>query len=332
MSVKGFGLGVALRGLGDPVGLLRVCGEAERLGYSSLWFVEVADVDAFAMSVAAAHATRTIGVATGVANSYLRLPTLTAMSAATVGALTAGRFTLGLGAGSSPLTSAGISQGETSLQRFRETLEIVVQVLRTGGASYRGRHFSVEGFRLGFTPPKVPVYGAAMGLGAVRVVARLADGVILMLATLDHVRRALEVVREELSKRGVGPEGFGVACHLVTACSEDPEEALKQAKRAVAAYSSIPAYRRNFERLGYRSEVEEIGCARRGGAPDPAEAVPDRMADDLIVYGDSEQCKKKIERYVEAGVTNPIVYPFAPSPQGYHKMLENTLRALAPTS
>ncbi|MEM3857759.1 MAG: LLM class flavin-dependent oxidoreductase, partial [Thermoprotei archaeon] len=84
---------VALRGFGNPATLLPACRRIEKLGYRRLWFVEVSDVDVFAMSAAAAQITDRIQLASGVANSYLRLPTLTAMAAATVSSLSGGRFT-----------------------------------------------------------------------------------------------------------------------------------------------------------------------------------------------------------------------------------------------
>lgn len=320
-------LGLALRGFGDPVSLLPLCRQAERLGFGRLWFVEVNDVDVFAMSVAAARETRSIGVASGVANSYLRLPTLTAMSAASVSALSGGRFTLGIGAGSPPLNRPK-QPCETPLRRFKETLEIVTQLLRSGRVVYRGRVFETPGFELGFKPSPTPVYAAGMGIRTLRLAVEVADGALLMLPTLNHVREVLNMIRDVLRERGVPPQSFGVASHMITVCSDDPEIALREAKRAVATYVAIPAYRRNFERLGYTKETQAVAQSLSEGVEAAAQRVPDRMVDDFIVYGDAEKCAKTLEKFVDAGITEPVVYPYTSSRRNYHAMLSGVIEAL----
>lgn len=327
MAGKRIRLGLALRGFGDPVSLLPLCRKAEQSGFSRLWFVEVNDIDVFTMSVAAARETRNIGVASGVANSYLRLPTLTAMGAASVSSLSGGRFTLGIGAGSPPLNRS-IQPWETPLTRFKETLEIVTQLLRSGRVIYHGRVFETRGFELGFKPPPTPVYAAGMGIGTLRLAAEVADGALLMLPTLNHVREVLSAIREVLRKRGMPLHSFGVASHMMTVCSSDPELALKEARRAVVAYTAIPAYRRNFERLGYSKEAGEIAQSLSEGVEAAAERVPDRMVDDFIVYGDAEKCAKILEKFVGAGVTEPVVYPYSSSRKNYHAMLSGVIEAL----
>jgi alkanesulfonate monooxygenase SsuD/methylene tetrahydromethanopterin reductase-like flavin-dependent oxidoreductase (luciferase family) len=327
MSGKRVRLGLALRGFGDPVSLLPLCRRAEQLGFSRLWFVEVNDVDVFAMSAAAAGKTQSIGVASGVANSYLRLPTLTAMSAATVSALSGGRFTLGIGAGSPPLTRFN-QQWETPLRRFKETLEIVTQLLRSGRVVYHGRIFETRGFELGFKPPRTPVYAAGMGIRTLRLAAKVADGALLMFPTLNHVKEALSVIRDVVGKRGIPLDKFGVASYMVTVCSDDLEIALKEARRVVAAYAAIPVYRRNFERLGYSREIGEVAQSLSEGFEVAAERVPDRMVEDFIVHGNAEECAESIEKFVEAGVTEPVVYPYSSRREGYHAMLAGIIEAL----
>ncbi|MEM3655378.1 MAG: LLM class flavin-dependent oxidoreductase [Thermoprotei archaeon] len=325
MVRESFRLGLALRGYGDPLHTLSVCRRAEQLGYSRLWFVEVNDVDVFAMSMAAAKETRSIGVASGVVNTYTRLPTTVAMGAATVSALTGGRFTLGIGVGSPPIAYTR-KRGETSLRRFRETLEIVTQLLKEGRTTHHGVVFEVNDFQLGVNHQPIPVYAAGMGLGTLGVAAELADGALLMLPTLNHVREALIIIRGKLGKRG--SPSFTVASHMITVCSDDPEEALREAKRAVATYAAIPAYRHNFERLGYQKETQEIAQYARLGLETAVECVPDRMVDDFIVYGDPEKCLRTIETYVEAGVAEPVVYPYASKRENYLDALTRTVEAL----
>ena len=60
--------------------------------------------------------------------------------------------------------------------------------------------------------------------------------------------------------------------------------------------------------------------------------IPDQVVDDLIVWGPPEKCREHIQRYVDNGVTVPVLnfIPVAPDASGRARQSLEMLRALAP--
>jgi alkanesulfonate monooxygenase SsuD/methylene tetrahydromethanopterin reductase-like flavin-dependent oxidoreductase (luciferase family) len=56
-------------------------------------------------------------------------------------------------------------------------------------------------------------------------------------------------------------------------------------------------------------------------------AIPDEVVDDLIIHGSPEQCREHIQRYVDNGVTTPVIalMSFGVSPA-------DAIRRLAPAN
>src|SRR5439155_26859782 len=79
--------------------------EAERLGYTDAWALEVDGVDCFAPLAAVGLATR-LRVGTAIANVYTRGPATLALCAAGIAEIAPGRFCLGIGSGSQPVVEA----------------------------------------------------------------------------------------------------------------------------------------------------------------------------------------------------------------------------------
>ncbi len=332
LPVKIPNLGIAFSCAGDPKLLIDSAKRAEQAGFSGVWLVEVFDIDTLAMAAALAQATRRINIATGVVNSNLRLPTLLAMSATTLSMLSDGRFILGIGAGSAPMSLTSKVMFNTSLTRLSETLQIVRGCLNGKKFYFSGKLFDVKGFQLGISSKfNIPVYCAAMGLKAVEIAAKYADGVILMLPTLDHARAAVQRIDATLMQRGLSPHSFPVACHLVTVISNNPEEAVSYAKRFVAQFAWIPAYHENFVRLGFVDEMALIDQAlAHGGVDEAMKIVPTEMAEKTVVYGNAEECAKKISNFVRVGISRPIVYPSTSGPLPYPRRINESVDLFTP--
>lgn len=300
-------LGIAIRCFGSPELYLKPVKAAEKAGFRSVWLVEVNDVDTIALASALSQVTTKIEICTGVVNSSLRLPTLLAMGAATVSNISYGRFSLGVGAGSSPVKDPSSNTTGIRVTRLRETLQILRTILSGTGTSFQGSLYKIQDFQLGLTPKHpIPLLGAAMGLRMVKTVAEIADGVILMLPTIDHAKHAVRTIRSVMEKKHTNQ--FRIACHFVTAVSE--KKSILNARRAVAQFCAIPPYRNSFSRMGFPNEVAKICWALNTNPREAWRSVPAEMADSLIVHGNVEQCVKKISEYLEIGITEPIIYPY----------------------
>jgi alkanesulfonate monooxygenase SsuD/methylene tetrahydromethanopterin reductase-like flavin-dependent oxidoreductase (luciferase family) len=316
-------LGIAVECLGDPKTFVNPVRTAEKAGFRSVWLVEVNDVDALAFASALSQVTDKIRICTGVVNSSLRLPTLLAMGAATVSNLSHGRFVLGVGAGSSPMKNSDTA--DIRVTRLRETLQLLRSILSGAKTSFQGSLFEIQDFQLGFKPKySIPLYGAAMGLRMVKIVAELSDGLVLMLPTLEQTKLAIRTVRSIIKKRRVNQ--FRIACHFVTVISE--KESMIEARQMVARFCAIPPYHNSFARMGFALELTKIDKALSTKPKEAWRSVSPEMADRLIIHGTVEQCIKRISDYVRLGITDPIIYPssITAGPQSLEKMIKDFSR------
>src|SRR5256712_2828974 len=186
--------------------------EAERLGYTDAWSLEVDGVDCFAPLAVVGLATR-LRVGTAIANVYTRGPATLALCAAGLAEIAPGRFCLGIGAGSQRIVEAW-NGGRFSrrLTRVRELVEFLHRALAGERVVSNGETFAVEGFRLSRPPAEpVPIYVAALRPGMLRVAAAVGDGAILNWLSADDVRKSVRVVREAATQAGGGPEAVGIA-------------------------------------------------------------------------------------------------------------------------
>jgi G6PDH family F420-dependent oxidoreductase len=132
---------------------------------------------------AVAHATERVHLMTYVTCPTMRYhPAVVAQKAATLGLLSEGRFTLGLGSGEN-LNEHTIGAGWPALETRQEMLEEAVEVIRAlfGGdlVTYRGEHYAVDAARLWDLPEEqVRIAVAVSGDRSAERFARLADDLI----------------------------------------------------------------------------------------------------------------------------------------------------------
>jgi len=175
-----------------PRELVRYAVAAERAGFDfevssdhySPWLTEQGHAP-YAWSVlgAVAQATERVGLMTYVTCPTMRYhPAVVAQKAATMGLLSEGRFTLGLGSGEN-LNEHTVGEGWPALETRQEMLEEAVEVIRElfGGelVTYRGEHYAVDSSRLWDLPDEqVRIALAVSGDRSVERFAPLADDLI----------------------------------------------------------------------------------------------------------------------------------------------------------
>jgi G6PDH family F420-dependent oxidoreductase len=175
-----------------PRELVRYAVAAERAGFDfevssdhySPWLTEQGH-SPYAWSVlgAVAHATERVHLMTYVTCPTMRYhPAVVAQKAATLGLLSDGRFTLGLGSGEN-LNEHTVGQGWPAVETRQAMLEEAVEVIRAlfGGdlVTYRGEHYAVDAARLWDLPEEqVRIAVAVSGDRSAERFARLADDLI----------------------------------------------------------------------------------------------------------------------------------------------------------
>jgi G6PDH family F420-dependent oxidoreductase len=109
-------------------------------------------------------------------------PAIVAQQAATVGVLSGGRFTLGLGAGENlneHIVAGGWPPANVRHEMLREATEIIHALFDGGYVNYSGKHFRVDSAKLWDLPPLPPRIGIAVsGEQSATLAGELADVMI----------------------------------------------------------------------------------------------------------------------------------------------------------
>jgi probable F420-dependent oxidoreductase len=155
---------------------------AENAGFASLLAADHPGTgeSPFVVLGAAAACTTAIGLGTYVVNTGVRDPLHIAGDAATLAAMSGGRFTLGLGAGHTPAewTMSGRSYPSAGarVERCVESVAVIRRLLDGQTVTHSGRHLRCEEAYLA-SPIRVPMLVGGNGLRLVSATAALADAV-----------------------------------------------------------------------------------------------------------------------------------------------------------
>ena len=158
--------------------------EAEQLGVGYAWSAEAWGSDGISPLAYVAARTSKIKLGTGILQAGTRTPALIGMTAATMGALTGGRFILGLGT-SGPQVIEGFHgiPFKMAVTRMREIIEIARIVQSGEKVSYSGKVYELPlpggagkaiRSRMGKTEP-VPVYLATPSPKSLEMTGEIAD-------------------------------------------------------------------------------------------------------------------------------------------------------------
>jgi probable F420-dependent oxidoreductase len=272
-------------------------------GFTDLWSSEVSGTDAFTPLALAAAWAPSMRLGTAIAPVFTRGPALLAMSAAALAEAAPGRFQLGIGA-SSPV-AVGDWNGvdfHRPYARSRDMLRFLKAALAGETVTRDYDTFAVGRFRLErppATPPKIQL--AALRPGMLRLAAAEADGVILNWLSAADVTTA----RSELTGAAAT---FEVTARIFVCPTTDASYARAVGRRMIAAYLTVPAYAEFHRWLGRADILKPMWAAWSTGDRRAAlAAIPDEVVDDLVVHGNSAQCRSRVEAYAEAGVDIPVM-------------------------
>jgi probable F420-dependent oxidoreductase len=328
-------LGIAFSGGANPVEIVDCVKLAETLGYESAWVAEGHGGDQFATLSACAAQTSKILLGTSITSVFVRTVPTIAMAAATVDAISAGRFILGVG--SSHRVQVELEHGvpySKPLTRVRESVAAIRALLRDGRVSYAGETIRIESFDLWFTPfrPTIPIYLSAVFPKMTTLCGEIADGVILTRSTLATATRVREQLADGAKRAGRDPSTNVVTSLLPTAVGATRKEALDALRPGLAFYAGFfPRYNRMMAEHGFGDEAAGIAAAWSRGDREAAEhAVSDALIDATSVAGTAEQCRERIGAYRRSGIDLPILSPFARG-AGARAKFETVIRACAPT-
>ena len=281
---------------------------AEELGYDAIMLSHIATRDSFTLAAALAQHTERIGLATAVAPLYHRSPASMAQSAATVDDVSGGRFRLGLGVGHR-VTMAGWHGQEIGnpTAEMREYVAIVRAIL-AGEPPPPGQRWSSTFALMGLAPrPDIPIYQAALSPAMLRLAGETADGVLLWAVPSSYVRDVvIPEVTSGRTRAGKSLDGFEILAAVPSAVTEDRGSALAGIRMELHRYFGLPFYRTMFEAAGFAADVEAYDTAA-GDVQAQMQAISEDFIDQLAAVGNDDDVRRGVQRYVEAGATNPVL-------------------------
>jgi F420-dependent oxidoreductase-like protein len=312
----------------------REVADMEAAGLDLVWVAEAYGFDSPSLMGYVAALTEHVEIGSGILPIYTRTPTLLAMTAAGIDALSDGRFHLGLGA-SGPQVIEGFHGVPYSapLGRTREIIEICRDVWRREAPlEHHGTYFDLplppeRGTGLGkalkiIAHPvrsSIPVWVASIGERNVAMTAEVADGWMPIFFVPE---RASEVwgaaLKEGTAKRDASLAPLMVTAGGILAIAEgDEAEKVREFGRPLVALyvGGMGAKGKNFYnelacRYGYEREAAQIQELYLSGKKKEAEAlVPDELLERTTLCGPASYVRERVEAFKEAGVTHLQVSP-----------------------
>ncbi len=304
----------------------------EKAGLDLVWVAEAYGFDGPSLMGYLAAKTETVQIASGILPIYTRTPTLLAMTAAGIDALSDGRCHLGLGA-SGPQVIEGWHgvKYDAPIGRTREIVDICREIwAREGKLTHAGRYYNMplaegEGTGLGKplkiiahpVRPRIPIWVASLGPKNVAMTAEIADG---WMPILFDPAKAKDVWGADLdagaAKRAADLDELMITAGGLLVIGDDVKSYLDFVRPMVALYvGGMGARGQNFyndlfKRYGYEEEAVQIQDLYLDGKKAEAAAlIPADFLEAISLVGPEGHIKERLAAFAEAGVTHLNVTP-----------------------
>jgi 5,10-methylenetetrahydromethanopterin reductase len=293
---------------------------AEQAGFEAVWQAESRLVREATVPMAAyAAVTDRIGIGSGVVNTWTRNVGLLAATFSTLDDLAPGRVKLGLGAWWDPLAAKVGIHRHHMLTCMRETVEAVRRLLAMERVTFHGEFVHLDDVEIDIvhgdrSPKNVPIYIGATAMKMMELSAEIGDGVVLnYLVGPAYNREAMEHLAIGAARAGRTIED--VDRPQLVVCSLDPDRslALDRARELVTQYLGQQPH--IMKASGVAPELlEEIGAkltwpASEAQIQEAMHLVPDEVVQLITASGTADECRAKVQEYIESGCTCPILYP-----------------------
>jgi alkanesulfonate monooxygenase SsuD/methylene tetrahydromethanopterin reductase-like flavin-dependent oxidoreductase (luciferase family) len=295
-------------------GLIEV---AEQAGFGAFWKGESNSTDPFVMLSAVASRTTKIKLGTAIYHIYGRSPVTLGIQSATLQDLSGGRLLLGLGVANKAIAGWHGGVFDRPLKRAREYIEVTRKVAAGERVEYEGEVYNTgKRFQLSWKPsfPNVPVYLAGLGPQMTKLVGKIADGVVINMATPAKVREIVARVREGAVEAGRDPSKIEIIAKSRVSLNVDKNAARAKLRQVLTFYNIADHYSDMLRGMGFDKEVSAIHEAfQKGGFKAAMGALTDDYMDKLPVVpaSDVREIKEKMKAFEEAGVTRMVI-PYVP--------------------
>jgi len=299
--------------------------ESERLGAGFCWSAEAWGQDCVAPLAYLAARTGRMRLGTGIMQISARVPSMAAMTAMTMAAISGDRFVLGLGVSGPQVVEGlqGVAFGQP-LGRLTEYLDILDLAFAGEPLAYRGSHYVLprpggEGkvLRLAQRPGrKIPVYLAALAPRGLELTGARADGWLASTFIPEAASAFIEPIRRGAEQAGRDLADLDLQAGGAVKFGTDIGPLLGEVKRSLAfRLGAMGSRAHNFynlacQRAGFAAEalaVQELWLA--GRRAEAAEAVPDDMAARSAFIGTEDMVRDRLAVFAAAGITTVRAEP-----------------------
>jgi F420-dependent oxidoreductase-like protein len=317
----------------DPIRNAESVVAMEQAGLDVVWVAEAYSFDAVSLMGYLAARTERVQIGSAILPIYSRTPTLTAMTAAGLDALSDGRAILGLGA-SGPQVIEGFHgvPYDKPIARTREIIEICRKVWRRERLTHEGLYTiplpEDQGTGLGkplklINHPRradIPIWVAALGDKNVEMTAELANGWLPHVLMPEKIRDVFGPALDAgLAKRAPELGPLQITGGGFLALEEEMFEPARQLARGMLALyvGGMGARGRNFyntvfARQGYADEAKLVQDLYLDGRKDEAAAaLPAELIDAVSLVGPPDVVRDRLAVFRDAGVGTLMVSPMA---------------------
>ncbi|MEQ8718988.1 MAG: LLM class flavin-dependent oxidoreductase [Acidimicrobiales bacterium] len=296
---------------------------AEEKGFEAVWQADSRLVREAVVPMAAfAATTETIKIGSGVVDCWTRNPARLASTFSTLDDLAPGRVILGIGAWWEPLaTKVGVDRRKP-LKAMREIVEAVRALLGDEHVTYDGEFVHLDGVELDYVhqerrPKDVPIYIGATGMKMMELTGEIGDGVVLnYLVSPSYNRKAMDALERGAAKAGRSVDDLDRPQLVVCSLDEDRDAALDAARLLVTQYLGQQPHIMAASGVP-QALLDEIGQvltwpASHDEVVAASKLVPDDVVQMICAAGSPDECREKVQHYMDNGCTCPILYPLGP--------------------
>jgi probable F420-dependent oxidoreductase len=267
----------------------RLAQEIESLGFTALWIPEsLGSKELFAHASILLAATKTLIVASGIANIWARDPVAMANGARALQEAYADRFLCGVGVSHKPTIDARLGGGyEKPLSRMRAYLDGMDK------APYVGPNRK---------DPPAPRVLAALGPQMLRLAAQRSLGAHPYFVPVEHTT----IARQEL-----GPDAL-LAVEQACTLESDAAKGREVARRHMKRYLELDNYANNLRRLGW-------------GDPDIGNGGSDKLVDAIVAWGGVNAVKARADAHRKNGADHVCLQVLGDDLAGQLRVIAKTL-------
>jgi alkanesulfonate monooxygenase SsuD/methylene tetrahydromethanopterin reductase-like flavin-dependent oxidoreductase (luciferase family) len=314
---------------GDSIAsMAAIASEAEDAGLHRVWTTEGTGSDGLVRALAIGLATSRIGIGSGIAYSFPRLPLHAAATIADTQECLGGRFTYGVGIGTRGIRRRyGIVEDHPA-PRLGEYADLVREALRSDGSfEFSGRFYQCKAPLLQFhgdpaRRARTRIYGSGVNAVMLEYSAAHCDGVAIHPLAGIRPRYLHEVtlpaLRRGSSRAGWRDHDLELALWYICSVHPDRDVARARAAHVLAFYFCTPSYSAPLNGTGFEEVATGLQAAFRASEPPVdwqalAALIPGEMIDAICLAGTADEVRARLAdlepELAAAGVGELVLEP-----------------------